>query len=278
MQIIKTNEDIKNITDNKIIGGENITFNNSQISFTGRNNVLFCEEGVTLSSSNLKFNGDGCLIYLSKNSHAYMLDATLYRDSVLFFGKNNYFNGAMHIILSERKHAFIGSGNLISFGVWLRTADPHLIYSVKTMKRINPSKSVFIGDHIWIGQGAMLLKGTQISSGSIIGAMALVSGKHIPSNESWGGNPAKKISDGIFWDNACVHAFDEEKTEKSMEYSSRKHIFKYKSNENIPFLKIDEALSSGSVENKIDYIKNFSEDKNRFAQSGETVKKRKLFR
>ena len=46
----------------------------------------------------------------------------------------------------------------------IRTADPHIIYDIHR-KRINPSKSVFIGDHVWCGQNVLLLKGCRVGSG-----------------------------------------------------------------------------------------------------------------
>lgn len=129
-------------------------------------------------------------------------------------GKDNYINGRLSVILSEQKHVIFGSDCAISFGVWIRTAAPHLVYDAETKQRLNPSKSVFVGDHVWIGQSAMLLKGTQISSGSIIGAGSVVAGKRIPANTSWAGNPARQVKEGIFWSGQCVHRWQDKETEE----------------------------------------------------------------
>ena len=51
---------------------------------------------------------------------------------------------------------------------------------------------VEIGDDCWIGANSVLLPGASVGSGSIIGAGAVVR-SHVPSNEIWGGVPAKKI-------------------------------------------------------------------------------------
>ena len=69
----------------------------------------------------------------------------------------------MNVILSEQKHLFIGNDCLLSFGIWVRNADPHLIYDVESHKRVNPTKSIYIGDHVWIGQSAMILKGRKVA-------------------------------------------------------------------------------------------------------------------
>ena len=116
-----------------------------------------------------------------------------YSNTCIYIGRDNYFNGRATLIASERKNIIIGDDGLFSFGIYVRTADPHLLYSGETKERINESKSVLMGDHVWIGQGALLLKGSSIGSGSVIGGGAVVSGKAIPSNTVAAGNPAKVI-------------------------------------------------------------------------------------
>ena len=168
---------------NRILG-EASQLVNSKIAFHGKGNILICEQSVRIVNSTISFNGSNSIVYLSQSRHHYYLSASLYNNSTLYIGKNSFLNGTLNIILSEQKHCLIGNESLISWGIWIRTADPHLVYDSRTNQRINPSKSVFIGDHVWIGQSAMLLKGTQIDSGSIIGAASLVAGKKVPYNES----------------------------------------------------------------------------------------------
>ena len=211
--------------DNIIIGSPLLADKSVSFSSNSSGNILFCEDGIDLRSSTISFNGSNSLIYLSKNKHLYRINVFINRDSVLFIGENNYFNGKLNLILSERKHIVIGDNGLFSFGIWFRTADPHLIYSCQTHNRINPSKNILIGDHVWIGQGALILKGTTVASGSIVGANSTVSGKQICSNESWAGSPAKKIAEGVFFDGACVHNWTEAQTNASQVFHSDKWIF-----------------------------------------------------
>ena len=81
------------------------------------------------------------------------------------------------ILSLVRKNIIIGDNCMISFGSWIRNTDPHLVYDSSTYCRINPSKSVLIGDHVWIGQSCIILKGTVVGSGAILGAGSVVSGK-----------------------------------------------------------------------------------------------------
>ena len=54
-------------------------------------------------------------------------------------------------ILYEQKNIFIGEGGMFSFNVVIRNTDYHPIYAIKDGRRINFGKSVFIGDHVWLG-------------------------------------------------------------------------------------------------------------------------------
>jgi acetyltransferase-like isoleucine patch superfamily enzyme len=54
------------------------------------------------------------------------------------------------------------------------------------------SKGITIGDNVWIGAGAVVLDGSKIGSGSIVGPNSVVSGV-LPENSIAQGNPAKVI-------------------------------------------------------------------------------------
>ena len=193
-------------------------------------------------------------------------------------GIHNYINQKMTVILSEQRHCFIGDYGIFSWGICIRNSDPHLIYECNTRKRVNPTKSVYIGDHVWIGQDSLILKGTQIDSGSIIGGHSVVSGKRIPHNSTWAGNPVRQIKADIFWDGACVHAFKSDMTENTFfyddyiesfhqDYHRDGWIFDYSEAESIIYDEMDSTLSMlDSSQEKLDYLIRLSKTKtkNRF--------------
>ena len=247
----------------------------SGIKFNGTNNILFCEDNVIIKDSDIIFDGNNSLIFLRNGEHKAKI--TIFNDSVCHCGQYCYNNTSLWITLSEQKHCFIGDCCISSIDVMIRNSDAHLIYDCKPGNRINRTQSVFIGDHVWLGQYVNILKGTRIDSGSIIGAGCVAAGKHIPHNTCWGGNPPKLIRKDVFWDKTCVHAFNEKDTELSKNYSKyleehRKDchadywIYEYDAMQEISWDYLDERLSKGTAEEKCRFLIQLNENKakNRF--------------
>ena len=259
-------EQLRLIEGNKFLGKEP-TLINSQINFHGKNNILICEEGVVLQDSVVDFRADNSIIYLSQSAIPYIVKIIAFSNSVCFIGRHNYFNEKLTLILSEEKNIIIGNHCCLSFGIWMRTADPHLIYNIADNQRINHSRSIYVGDHVWIGQNAMVLKGSSIHSGSVIGAMSLVAGKTIHSNSCWGGNPVKMLKENIAWSGESVHHWTEATTRawnmcdtESVQFNHDDHVL------NIAV--IEQGFKDASnVVDKCQYLLKHivkSENKNRF--------------
>ncbi len=265
MEVVSIVDDIEYLNDNQVIG--NLKLDNASIEFKGKGNVLYCTELISLKNCKLRFTGNNSLIYFDENKEPFSINIRVGNDSVFYIGKQCFFNKTSYFYATERKNVIIGNECLMSFGVYLRTSDPHLIYDVETKKRLNFSKSILIGDHVWVGQNCLILKNTQIGSGSIIGGNSVVSGKKISSNTLWAGNPAKKIKDNVFYgEYKSTHDYDLELEENS---NYCKKVYKYESDKNtINFETFDNNLRSiSNVNDKINYIKDNlvnNENKNRF--------------
>ena len=251
---------------NNVFIGNLPKMTNSKIIFNGKNNILFCDENVCLEDSILNFECNNSVIYLSSNKHKYKIKVDIRNNSVFYIGENCYFNNLANIYLSEEKNIIIGSNCLFSINIFMRTADPHLIYDINTHKRINLSKSIYVGDHVWIGQDTLILKGSTIGSGTIIGACSLVSNKKLNSNCIYAGNKLRLIKENIFWDGKCVHKWTDTTTEKYMFDSNDEFI--YKNNKINNFAIIEDNLNKlVTSEEKFRYInkKMKIKDNNRFS-------------
>ena len=86
-------------------------------------------------------------------------------------------------------------GSYVHFGGGLKVFTSSHIYEgdYSPYRKSNKFEPVVIEDFSWIGMDVIILPGTRIGRGSIIGAGSLVT-KSVPDYEIWGGVPAAKIS------------------------------------------------------------------------------------
>ncbi|HOF17974.1 MAG TPA: acyltransferase [Phycisphaerae bacterium] len=84
------------------------------------------------------------------------------------------------------RHVFLGAGCSIY------DTDFHSIHHRDRVQRNANVKTapVTVGDRVFIGAHAILLKGVTIGDDAVIGAGAVVT-KDVPAGEIWGGNPAR---------------------------------------------------------------------------------------
>ena len=60
------------------------------------------------------------------------------------------------------------------------------------------SKPIKIGNHVWIGQRATVLKGVTIGDGAVIAAGSIVT-RDVPPHSLVGGIPAKVLKENVEW-------------------------------------------------------------------------------
>lgn len=101
----------------------------------------------------------------------------------------------LHLVCQEEMN--IGDNVLVAWDTTIMDSDMHSIIDVRSNKCIPQSKRVTIEDDVWIGTRSIILKGTHISKGSIIGAGSVVSGKYNENYSIIAGNPAKVIKMGF---------------------------------------------------------------------------------
>lgn len=266
MERIENQTQINSLVDNKLIG--EIKLENSSIEFKGDNNILYCNGNISIENCKLRFTGSNSIIYFDENKYPFSLNVRVGNDSVFYLGKSCYVNRTSDMYATERKNIIIGSECLLSFNNYFRTADPHIIYDINKKERINYSKSILIGDHVWIGQGCLILKGTNIGSGAIIGGNSVSSNKKINSNTLYAGNPIKKLKENVCYASPkSTHNFTYDDEINSS--TTTDLIYKYQlDDKTISLEKIDkDLLEISSVYEKIEYINNNltnRNDKNRF--------------
>lgn len=91
----------------------------------------------------------------------------------------------------------IGARCAISWDCEIMDTDIHKIIVNQTV--LENSRPVVIGDRVWIGARAMILKGVNIGDGAIVAAGSVVT-RDVPGRTLVAGNPAKVIREIDGWD------------------------------------------------------------------------------
>lgn len=137
----------------------NLTIGNNKIKGSKRETYLLLRE-----DSQLCIKGDVVINYGSL--------LQVHSKAVVTMGKTNI---NTDVVIIAEKEIEIGSGVLIGRQVTIFDSDFHAIHDAEG-NRTNMSRKVTIGNHVWIGTKATILKGTKIKDGAVISANALVGG------------------------------------------------------------------------------------------------------
>lgn len=121
----------------------------------------------------------------------YDADIVVFEGGILNIG-SGYINSNLKLRCSNS--IIIGNDCAISHDVTIMDSDFHNIDYANHEK----SAPVNIGNHVWIGSRAMILKGVTIGDGAIIGAGSVVT-KDVPTKSIVAGVPAKVIKENIEW-------------------------------------------------------------------------------
>lgn len=165
--------------NNKLVIGEYSRITGCTFKFIGSNHTMIIGDTVALNKVTLMMSGDG---------------------GTFTIGRHTSINGPSHYHCTEGCTVEIGSDCLIAPGVDLASGDGHSIITADKKERINHSKPIKIGNHVWICSNVQILKNFEIGDDSVIGAKSVCSSRHFGSNVVVVGQPAKVVKEGINWD------------------------------------------------------------------------------
>lgn len=167
-------------------------------------NEITYDKSIICKGLRVRFRGKNNKLVIAKN--------TVCRELSIFFGSFGECRiGEGSEIMEARIYATngrveIGEECLISFKVLIMNHDYHHIFDKKSGRRINYSKDIRIGNHVWIGEGAGILAGFAIGDNSIVGAMSISSSK-FDRNVIIAGNPARIIREDVIWSRDNTECF-----------------------------------------------------------------------
>lgn len=163
--------------DNKIVFRGKGGFKNTKITIRGNGNTIEFSEGVSMDGGDILLDGD---------------------DNHFIVGKDTKFCGRIHIAIIEGTKVCIGERGLFSSDIAIRTGDSHSVLNLQG-DRINESKDVVIGNHVWVGNHVIITKGVEIADDCVVGTGSVVTSGCEEKNVVLAGVPAKIVKREITW-------------------------------------------------------------------------------
>ena len=211
-------------TNNHIVIDESCTFNNTTINCIGNNNIQIGERSsftnvtINCESNNQILIGTGntflntifafssnCKFIIQEKNYLKGVSFVLWDSEVYMGNDNSFYSGNTELRCHSYTKLIINNDTLWSQNIQLVNGDGHSIFDIETKTKINDvsncsdsKKTIYIGNHVWIGKHATLLRGTHLEDGSVVGANALVT-KRFPNNCIISGSPATVKRKNICW-------------------------------------------------------------------------------
>ncbi len=163
----------------------------SKINCKGRLTIGTKENTKSKQETRFSMGKNSCININNDFSVGCGSDIRVFDNANLSIG-SGYLNGFVQIVCA--KDIKIGENVAIARDVIIRDTDAHKIEDGKHEEK----KEVVIGNHVWIGTRAIIMKGVHIGDGAIVAAGAIVT-KDVPPNSIVAGVPAKVIKSDIKW-------------------------------------------------------------------------------
>lgn len=172
-----------------------------RLAFTGRDSTVRIGAG---SRGKIYFEvGSNVSVAIGRDCFFNHLEIRALGENRVEIGARCSFNARVRLLLHEPGSITAGVDCLFGSDVDVTISDMHSIIDAATGKRLNPARSVAIDDHVWIGEGVLVLKGARIGKHSVIGARSVVT-RDIPASTVATGQPARVVRTGVTWTHKLV--------------------------------------------------------------------------
>lgn len=196
--------------NNKVIFGKNCNLLNCKIKIYG-NSSLILGDDVYLENCTIILRESTA--QLGSNCEGYNMTITAAGNSSLELGSGSVLCGDFDLrnkgIIRAKKlwttwgPLIAANDGLIEIGhscitdAVIYNSDYHPIYDCDG-NHLNANKDVIIGDNVWVGRKAFILKGARLGEGCIVAA-GTYTGKEVPAYAVIAGNPGRIVREKAFW-------------------------------------------------------------------------------
>lgn len=195
---------IKKKGNNNLIINKGSLIINSKIEIYGSNNTIKIGKLSRIKNMRIVIHGDNNNVDI--DDKVYINDLGLcmdFNDNNFSIGKNTIINNQSHFSCMEGTSIIIGSDCLFSSNIIIRTCDSHSIVD-HFGKRLNKSKNILIGNHVWVGANVTFLKGAEVSENSVVAINSIITKKFTTTGCILAGIPAKVVKCDINWDKYLI--------------------------------------------------------------------------
>lgn len=204
---------IKNWTENKntkpkmsIVGeANNIDVNKNTVlidcefDIDGHNNTIIIESGCVLQSVTFYIRGNNNTIIIGEKVKYNGVLWETCNNGRIEIGEGTTTEVNVNMQISEDSlEIVVGRDCMFSSNIFIWPQDWHPIFD-ENNQHINPGKSIYIKDHVWVGFDAKILKSVTIGSNNIIGTNAIVTKSILEENVVIAGNPGKIVKRRVHW-------------------------------------------------------------------------------
>lgn len=207
LNISGNNNEIVLIKDGKEIPYEPIK--GLSINVTGNSNKIVIELPSKFINTSIIMNGDNNYFSIKPTRHRFIRHTSFGMENggIITLGGGISVYRNLNVVAKSGKRVDIGDECMFARDIIIRNNDGHTITDTITGEILNAPEDIKIHDKVWVGTRCMILKGSEISEGSIVGAMALVNKKFSEPNILIAGVPAKKIRENVAWDRADFDSY-----------------------------------------------------------------------
>lgn len=174
------------------------------ISFKGRNSEVMIFEPLSNIFASRIVCGNNCRVIIKSSSNRIKKLKILASgdNSEVLIGENFSLTNGCEIVAAVESdlNVKIGDDCMFAKNILIRATDGHCVADKYSGEILNYGKSIEIGNHVWLANNVMILKGGSICANSVVSAGSIITKPCSSENSVYAGIPAKRVKTDIVWD------------------------------------------------------------------------------